>query len=155
MKDMLMDWIGMHKCVQIWFHSAHHCTKGTGFAGDHELLYGDIYQTFFTDLDMIVEKSIGICNDESISCPLHLCKCCMKHANNYPTPCEKDATYIAAHGLALMKDYVKYLTAVYNTLKNNDQLTLGTDDLIMSLANNYESYIYKLQQRVKAAVGVK
>ena len=79
----------------------------------------------------------------------------MKHVNNYPSPCEKDATYIAAHGLALMKDYVKYLTAVYNTLKNNGQLTLGTDDLIMSLANNYESYIYKLQQRVKATVGVK
>ena len=40
----------------MWFHAAHHVTKGKGFAGDHELLYGRIYESASKDFDVIVEK---------------------------------------------------------------------------------------------------
>ena len=40
----------------MWFHSAHHVTKGKGFAGDHELLYGKIYQTLTEDIDALLDS---------------------------------------------------------------------------------------------------
>ena len=56
--DLLLIYICFTKANQMWFHSAHHVTKGKGFAGDHELLYGKIYQTLTEDLDALIETSL-------------------------------------------------------------------------------------------------
>ena len=57
MQDLVISYIGFTKSVLTWFHAAHHVTKGTGFAGDHVSLYGEIYQEIIDLFDELVEKS--------------------------------------------------------------------------------------------------
>ncbi|HBQ61045.1 MAG TPA: hypothetical protein DD671_15870, partial [Balneolaceae bacterium] len=59
----------MHKAYVEWLHSAHLLSKGSSFAGDHVNLYGKIYQESFEQYDGIIERAIGITNNEDCACP--------------------------------------------------------------------------------------
>ena len=68
--DLLLIYISFAKANQMWFHSAHHLSKGKSFAGDHEHLYGKIYETLTLDLDMIIEKAVSFADNEIFACPI-------------------------------------------------------------------------------------
>ena len=60
MENEVAKYIGCTKALLTWFHAAHHVTKGTGFAGDHVSLYGEIYNGINEDLDALIEKFIVV-----------------------------------------------------------------------------------------------
>ena len=68
--DLLLVYICYTKATQMWFHAAHHLSKGKSFAGDHVLLYGKIYETLTNDLDAIIEKAISFTDRETVACPI-------------------------------------------------------------------------------------
>ena len=66
-KKLCSKFLGAFKEMHIWFHTAHVMTKGTGFAGDHVLLYGKIYEEITDQLDAAMQKDLGLTEDQSLS----------------------------------------------------------------------------------------
>jgi hypothetical protein len=147
--DLIISYIACTKATEMWFHAAHHVTKGAGFAGDHSLLYTKIYETLGKDYDSLVERGIGLYNDEKIACPILISKLTSKLLSNFDTPADKDDHDIASIGLYVLYHHLENLEIFYEKLSNTNNLSLGFDDLLQSFANIYEKYIYMLKQRLK------
>ena len=150
-KVMMMEYIGFMRMMQLWFHGAHHLTRGESFSGDHVNLYGKIYQTIEDQIDGAIEKGIGLFGDECC-CPMHLTEKSLEIMSEYPSPIELSSASQAAIGLQIEKDFLAYSQAFYNELKKMGAMTLGLDDMIMATANAHETHVYLLQQRIKSSL---
>lgn len=147
---LFKDYIGTTRALQLWFHGAHHVTRGAGFVGDHIHLYGELYTKLEEDIDIIIEKSISILEDEMIACPASITSDAAEILQQYPSPSGHTALGIAASGKLLLGGYLEYLEFLRDSLKEVGALTLGLEDHIASTANSYESFLYMLQQREKS-----
>ena len=136
----------MHRAMIAWFHAAHHVTKGTGFGGDHVNLYGEIYTTLDEDLDGIVEKGIGLTGDETLADPVSSLSMAAGLLAQQPASANQDAETIACNAFEVIKYYVKAIEGIYAQFEACG-MSLGLDDLLQGLANQYETYVYLLQQR--------
>lgn len=146
MEHIFRQWIGMHRAMIAWFHAAHHVTKGTGFGGDHVNLYGEIYTTLDEDLDGIVEKGIGLTGDETLADPVSSLSMAAGLLAQQPSSANQDAETIACNAFEVIKYYVKAIEGIYAQFEACG-MSLGLDDLLQGLANQYETYVYLLQQR--------
>lgn len=151
-KMMVLEYVGFMRAMQLWFHGAHHLTRGQSFSGDHVNLYGRIYQTIEDQIDGVIEKAIGLFGDE-LGCPLHITEKALEIMSEYPSPIEMNSSGLGAIGLQLEKDFLKFSQNFYNSLKNSGAMTLGLDDMIMATANAHETHVYLLQQRIKSTLG--
>jgi hypothetical protein len=147
--EIMANYLCTVKALKMWFQGAHHVTKGTGFAGDHIHLYGEIYETFDDELDVIAEKTIGIGNAEDAVCPRGIASGASEILQQLPSPVGQTSLGLAACGLSIMKAHLRYLDWLYGALKEAGDMTLGLDDFIMASANGHEKFVYLLQQRVK------
>lgn len=151
MQQIFRQWIGMHRAMIAWYHAAHHVTKGTGFGGDHVNVYGEIYTQLDEDLDMIVEKGIGLTGDETLADPVSSLSLAATKLSQYPASANQSAEMIAQHAFALSKEYIDFLESIYSQFEACG-MSLGLDDLLQGLANQYETYVYLLQQRSRGTV---
>ena len=151
MEHIFRQWIGMHRAMIAWFHAAHHVTKGTGFGGDHVNLYGEIYTTFDEDLDGIVEKGIGLTGDETLADPVSSLSMAAGLLAQQPASANQDAETIACNAFEVIKYYVKAIESIYAQFEACG-MSLGLDDLLQGLANQYETYVYLLQQRSRGTI---
>ena len=149
MQNEVAKYIGCTKALLTWFHAAHHVTKGTGFAGDHVSLYGEIYNGINDDLDALIEKFIVVCDTERIACPIQLTLESVPFLMQFTSPVEMNADAIAGVRLDFMRHHVNHLSQLYHFLESKRLLTLGTDDYLAAASNQYEGYVYLLSQRVK------
>lgn len=138
------------RAIHTWFHGAHHITSGTGFAGDHVSLYGRIYEEIQEDFDEAAEKAIGLL-DEQVACPIVTLRNAARVSSNFKSPVGLDDLEIANEALSIIDRYLQFLNKIYYDLKDSDELTLGLDDFIMAMANDYETFLYLLRQRVTSA----
>ena len=152
MYDEVIKYIGCTKALLTWFHAAHHVTKGPGFSGDHVNLYGEIYNNIVEDFDALVEKFIVVCDTEKVACPINVTLESIPFLKQFTSPADLNPDSIAVVGLEFMRHHVNHLTQLYRHLESKGLLTLGTGDYISSAANQYETYIYLLGQRVKRGV---
>jgi hypothetical protein len=51
--------------------------------------------------------------------------------------------------LAAEKDFIKLSKDAYNCFEDEDKMTLGMDDMIMSISSKREEAVYLLQQVLK------
>tara|TARA_B100000242_G_scaffold286584_1_gene252372 strand:+ start:1041 stop:1553 length:513 start_codon:yes stop_codon:yes gene_type:complete len=150
LRPILLEYIGTTRALHLWFHGAHHVTRGTGFLGDHIHLYGEIYKKIQDDIDTVIEKSMSILEDESVACPAKICRLAGEILDEYPSPSQHTSLAIAAHGKTLMVSYLKMLDSMFKEIQSTDAMTLGLEDLISSTCNEYETFVYLLQQREKS-----
>jgi hypothetical protein len=148
-KDMLLDYPAWLRAIHLWFHAAHHSTKGTGFAGDHADLYDRIYTEVQDEVDGAVEKIVGLFDDPGLACPLDLTTRALDILKRYESPVKLEPDIIAKVGQQIIKDYLLYLENSFMHLERSGKLTLGLNDQISSSANNHETYVYLLGQRSK------
>ena len=152
MEHIFRQWIGMHRAMIAWFHAAHHVTKGTGFGGDHVNIYGEIYTALDEDLDQIVEKGIGLTGDESLADPVSSLSMAAGLLAQQPASANQNAETIACNAFEVIKYYVKSIESIYAQFEACG-MSLGLDDLLQGLANQYETYVYLLQQRSRGTLG--
>ena len=152
LKTRMAQYAAMCRAMELWFHAAHHTTRGTAFFGDHADLYGTLYDKSHSDFDDAVEKAIGLTNDEGIANPLTITTTACKVLANYPTPTNCTALSMASTALEIEKDYIELVTAIFHELEGAGSLSLGLDDMLMATVNEHEGHVYKLQQRVKTAL---
>ena len=151
MEQIFRQWIGMHRAMIAWYHAAHHVTKGTGFGGDHVNIYGEIYTQLDEDLDMIVEKGIGLTGNETLADPVSSLSLAATLLSKYPASANQSADQIACTAFEVSKSYVAFLEQTYSQFESCG-MSLGLDDLLQGLANQYETYVYLLQQRSRGTM---
>ena len=151
MEQIFRQWIGMHRAMIAWYHAAHHVTKGTGFGGDHVNIYGEIYTQLDEDLDMIVEKGIGLTGNETLADPVSSLSLAATLLSKYPASANQSANQIACTAFEVSKSYVAFLEQIYSQFEACG-MSLGLDDLLQGLANQYETYVYLLQQRSRGTM---
>lgn len=123
----------------IHLHS-HWTTKGITFYGNH-LLFERLYQSALEDLDAAAEKFIGLFGSECLDYDLQadlLHKVLLKYKNLEGSP--------VSMSLACEKDFIKLTKDAYNCFEEEGRMTLGLDDLLMSIASQREESVYLLQQ---------
>ena len=150
-KSYLLEYVAHLRALHLWFHSAHHVTKGASFAGDHVDLYGKIYTEIQEEIDGAIEKAVGVTNDEDLACPLKITENALAIMEEFECPPGKKGSEIAAKGLEFEKAYVEFLEHLFKVLETKDLLSLGMNDQLAASANKHEEYVYLLQQRVKSA----
>ncbi len=147
--NILSDYLGSLRATQLWFHAAHNLTKGTGFAGDHVNLYGEIYLQLQEDFDVAVEQAIGLTQDEGIGCPIKITGDALSTLKEVPSPSNMAAADIAVTALALIQNHIRILTEIFSILEESGSLPLGLNDFLAASANRYDTYVYLLAQRIK------
>jgi len=121
----------------------HWQSRGQAFYGDH-LMMQRIYGMAQEDVDSLAERMAGLLGYEAIDLPNQL-----DELMNCP-----DAATIAEErdpvAMATMaeKHALWTLENAYETCKRDGTLTLGLDDLLMSMCSNREVALYLLGQRV-------
>jgi len=135
--------------MQLWFHGAHHVTRGASFAGDHVDIFGRIYVAIQDEIDGAVEKAVGVTGDEGIACPMHITKMALQVLQSYPSPPAISSLAMAAVGLEIERNYVELVEQMFAELEEADMLSLGLNDMLAASANVHEGHSYLLQQRVK------
>jgi hypothetical protein len=151
-KSIVVEYVGFMRMMQLWFHGAHHLSRGTSFAGDHVNLYGKIYQDIEDQIDGAIEKAIGLFGEEC-GCPLAITETALEIMSKYPSPYDLNPPSVAAVGLKIEKDWLAFSQKFYDMLKSSGTMTLGLDDFIMANANSHETNVYLLQQRIRQAIG--
>lgn len=128
------------KALALIHQHNHWTTKGNSFYGDH-LLFERLYDSTLENLDLAAEKFIGVFGDQCLSYDLQtelLAKVLSKYKNLEGSPVQMS--------LAAEKDFLKFSKDAYNCFEDEGKLTLGLDDMIMSIASEREESVYLLQQ---------
>lgn len=149
LKVRMSQYIAMLRGMQLWYHAAHHVTRGASFFGDHADAYGKLYNELSADFDKAVEKAIGLTNDEEMACPVHITKMACQVICKYPSPVSLTSLAMASCALEMENHHNQLVTAIFHELEGAGCLTLGLDDMLMATVNDHEGHIYMLQQRVK------
>ena len=139
------------QAMRAWFHAAHQVTNGTGFHGDHDL-YKEIYEAANDNFDVVIEKSIGIAGCEMIASPCAIMQNACKILSMNPDPVGMTSLAIAVAGHKMLCKYTQFLKEINEELEACGCLTLGLDDFHAATANAFETFIYKLGQRVKTSL---
>lgn len=136
-------YIATLKAMYLIHQHNHWTTKGLSFYGDH-LMFQRLYESVQTDLDSAAEKFIGLLGDECIRYDLQtdlLNKVLLRFKSLEGSP---------AHlSLSIEKEFLKFAQTAYNCFEEEGKLTMGLDDMLMSVSSNRETAVYLLNQKMK------
>jgi len=136
-------YIATLKAIALIHQHNHWTTSGDSFYGQHQL-FERLYAATLENLDMAAEKFIGLLGDDCLSYDLQaelLNKVLTKYKNLEGSPAEMS--------LAAEKEFLKFSKDAYNCFEEEGHLTLGLDDMIMSIASKSEEAVYLLQQTLQ------
>tara|TARA_Y100001937_G_C7123860_1_gene333940 strand:+ start:1956 stop:2528 length:573 start_codon:yes stop_codon:yes gene_type:complete len=148
-EEIFSAYTGFLRAFHLWFHSAHNVAKGTGFAGDHGSLYGPIYLEVQEVIDRVIEKGMGVFNNELMACPHKITSDAMIVLSEWESPINQGPERIAELALHYAKDLVALDEKVAMLMKEDGSLTFGLENLLAELADVHEGYVYLLNQRAK------
>ena len=128
------------RALQFLAHRAHNVVKGPTFFEDHEFL-GELYPAYETAYDDLVERIIGT-NAEGLSiCKVN--KAAAEMSSVSPTETKPDAFF-----RIILKGEKDLCAMIEKSIKEQTQ---GTQNLLAQIADNSESRIYSLKQRLAMA----
>ena len=119
------------------------------FLRNNNILYSKIYDLLGDDLDALIEKGIGLYDEEQLACPIIISKLASKIICNFDSPVNRSDDEIAHIGFHVLSHHLNSLERLYYKIEKTRSFTIGFDDLLASMANEYERYIYMLKQRIK------
>ena len=145
--NVMLGLLAAARAHYLWFHGAHHVTRGACFVGDHKL-YSKIYEEYVTDFDSLAEKGI-VMFGERIADPLIVTQAAAQMLSAYQSPSALQPQGIASAGLSIERNYISRLEKSRLDLQAGGRLSLGLDNLLSQFADNHEKWIYQLGQRAK------
>lgn len=146
----LKKYLALMKALQNYYQHAHWISKGEPYYGDH-LLFERLYGSMNEQIDGLAEKMVGVGGDHFV-CVKTIMNITAKILSHIPEMDENTLGYeLAKSGIKLEKMFLAYTKNLYGKMKEEGSLTLGFDDMLMSLYNEHESNVYLLGQRVKRA----
>jgi len=148
-EEIISAYIGFVRAYHLWMHGAHNVTKGPGFGGDHVELYGKIYTETQDSIDVVIEKGVGVYQNESIACPMKIVGDAALILNEWESPSGAEVSKIATLALEYTRQLVKIGEGTAQLLEDLGVLTYGMDNMMAGLVDTHENYVYLLQQRTK------
>lgn len=146
LREFYFSYIAYLRAAYVWFHSAHHATRGVSFSGDHVNLYPKIYGFFSEQIDGVIEKGVAQVGME-LACPKEQLAAATQIVCCYPSPAAVSPTAIAATGLCMVKDIIQFVEEQFKCLEDCGALSLGLNDMLAAHANGLEDFVYLLKQR--------
>jgi len=134
-------YIALLRAIYIINQQNHWCSTGAAFYSSH-LLFKRIYEKAQDNIDLAAEKFIGLFGESVVDYKLQsmlLSKILSKYSSNS----------MFEQSLAIERDFLKYSKKAYDCFEQESKLSLGLDDMIMSIASDREESIYLLQQSTK------
>jgi DNA-binding ferritin-like protein len=131
------------KALSLIHQHNHWTTGGIAFYGDH-LLFERLYKAVLEDLDLTAEKFIGLFGDDCLDYDMQielLNRVLSKYKNLEGSPVEMS--------LGATKDCIKLSHDAYKCFEEEGWLSLGLDDMLMSISSNLEGGVYLLQQTLQ------
>ena len=126
-----------------WIHQAHHWqTRGDTFYGDH-LLFDRLYNDIVEEVDSLAERCVGLAGVDSVDPVLQA----TVMASFVRTWCTGTGSY-AQISLGAEEDFLNLAKSVATSLKANQGLSRGTDNLLAGIEDKHESHVYLLKQRL-------
>jgi starvation-inducible DNA-binding protein len=121
----------------------HWQSNGVQFYALH-LMFERLYNETVEEIDGVAEKIAGTfsadllnINEQTALIQIITNKYCNSNIENLN---------ILQTALEAEEDFIKLSKSVYDKMKEESSLTLGWDDLIMSISNTHESHVYLLKQ---------
>lgn len=142
--DLSCYYIALIRSVSLVHQNNHWLTKGSNFYSNH-LLFERIYKSAAEDSDLAAEKLIGLFDDDVLD--LHMQAQMIGRTLEHFSSGNPIKTSLEAE-----KKFLDYSEKFYNILREDDggaKLSLGLDDMLMSIASNREGAVYLLQQSLK------
>jgi DNA-binding ferritin-like protein len=123
-------------------HQNHHwLVSGNDFYGNH-LLFERIYKSAAEDVDLAAEKFIGLFGKEVLD-PQMQAQLVGKLLEEFSGKNELETS------LAIEKKFLAFSEKFYGLLKSENKMSLGLDDMIMSISSNRETACFLLQQTLE------
>lgn len=122
----------------------HWTTKGSTFYGDH-LLFEKLYTGAGEDADTAAEKMVGLFGEKGLDFEIqieYMNKIVSKYSSLDGNPLKMSLT--------IEKDFLKLSESFYDAMESEKAMTLGLDDMIMSIASKHEEFCYHLQQTLNS-----
>lgn len=125
-----------------WSHwTSHWQVQGDPFYGDHQML-SRIYEEIEDEIDTLAEKIVGEFGPAAVD-PVAQARTTVQLleelANEDPI----------ARALAVEEMLQEQFALSYKHLKDENTMSLGLDDFIMSAANTHETFLYLLRQKTR------
>ena len=136
-------YIAMLKAMTIIHQHGHWTAKGKQFYGEH-LLFERIYKSAQENLDSAVEKFIGLLG-------VNVLQFTQQTELLNKVLSEFDDENSVERSLKAEKEFIKFSKDIYKIFEENESLTLGLDDMIMSISSDREEACYLLQQSKSSA----
>ncbi len=136
-------YIASLKVMALIHQNSHWTTKGANFYGNH-LLFESLHNSALKNVDSAAEKFVGLFGDDVLDFESQtnlLNKILLKYKIVNKSPVQMS--------LEVEKDFIKLSRRVYDFFKNEGALSLGLDDMLMSISNQREDAVYHLQQILK------
>ena len=139
--EMLAGLLGMLRALKWNYWNSHWMVSGSPYYADH-LLFQRLYSEVIDEqIDTLAEK-ITAYNQSVLSNNV------MRNAFNGFLD-RHSAHNSFERGLSMENHFQSAVKAVYASLKNSDELSLGMDDFLMATASERETVVYLLQQRLR------
>jgi hypothetical protein len=146
----LKKYLALMKALQTYYQHAHWISKGEPYYGDH-LLFERLYGGMSSQIDTVAEKMVGLGGDHFV-CVKTIMGMTAKILSHVPEMDQNTLGYeLAKTSLKLEKLFLSCTKNLYTKMKEDGSLTLGFDDLLMSLYNDHEGNVYLISQRLKRA----
>lgn len=139
-KEVIKGYLNFLRAIYQTHHDNHWKCQGNDFYGNH-LMFKKLYENTLEHVDEVGEKLIGVYKGKDIisTDPESIGKIVEQYqAEKYGNDCVRSSLEIENAFLKLSKD-------VYDKLDQEDSLTLGVDDMIMSISNDHEVHVYLLE----------
>lgn len=128
------------RSIYLVHQHSHWTTRGSAFYADH-LVFERLYKSAQDDADLAAEKFIGLFGEAGLNYNDQITfiqKIMERYADLDGEPVEMS--------LAIEKEFLKLSQEAYDAFNEEDVMTLGLDDMIMSIASKREESCYLLQQ---------
>lgn len=143
LKKSFCIYVAYLRALYLVHQNAHWTCSGPTFFALHQL-FEKLYLSAQDNGDDAAEKVVGLFGSESLT--LSAQTECMGHILG---KCTEEN--LLQRSLKLEEEFLAFSKKLYETLKNEkpEELTLGLDDLIMSICNDREEAVYHLRQTLR------
>lgn len=136
----VLDVLAALRAAYFTHRNAHWQTRGVGYYGNH-LLLQRIYEESEANTDTFAEQMVGYFGPDSVTlrgAQLEKINADVARFEGQPDPLRRS--------LAAVLELRKRLAKAYTSMREGGDLSLGWDDVIMSIASSNDKHVYLLQQ---------
>ncbi len=133
-------------------HQTHHwIARGDSFYGDHKL-FEQLYSKVVEEIDDVAEKAVGMGSEQNVDLLLQTRQLARMTEQSSESQSVPNSSELAKRSLAAECAFLKVVTLLIESLKLQNELTPGVENMLQQLADNHERHVYLLKRRCATTV---